>query len=120
MNLREPEASPELLIITPSLLRSSATKLSNHKQSMGVKTAVANLDEIYQSFGYGNPDLTAIRNYIAYTYQSGKTLKNVLILGKGTFDYKAKLGGRPISFRFTAVGKVSTHSPLSVQTIILG
>jgi len=43
----------------------------------------------------GNPDLNAIRNFIAWHYQQGGELKNVLILGKGTFDYKEKLGGRP-------------------------
>jgi len=95
MDLRTIEVSPELLIITSPLLLSSATKLQNHKQSRGVKTAVATTDQIYQAFGYGNPDITAIRNFIAFTYHSGESLKNVLILGKGTFDSKSKLGGRP-------------------------
>lgn len=94
-SLREQSLSPDLLIITNKLLISSANKLKNHKESLGIKTQVITVDEIFQGFGYGNPDLTAIRNYIAYLYHSEKTLKNVLILGKGTFDYKNKLGGRP-------------------------
>jgi hypothetical protein len=95
MDLRNAESSPDLLIITSPLLLSSANKLKNHKERMGVKTLVTTTEEIFRAFGYGNPDLTAIRNFIAFNYQKNKTLKNVLIFGKGTFDTKRKLGGRP-------------------------
>jgi hypothetical protein len=95
LDLRDSDSSPELLIITSPLLLSSATKLRAHKERMGVKTSVATIDQIYQNFGYGNPDLNAIRNFIAYHYQRDKKIENVLLLGKGTFDYKRKLGGRP-------------------------
>lgn len=94
-NLRTQGPWPELLIIAPPLLKNAAEKLRTHKLSMGIFTEVGYLNEIYDSFGYGNPDLNAIRNYIAWHYQQGGKLKNVLILGKGTFDYKGKLGGRP-------------------------
>jgi hypothetical protein len=93
--LRDPTKKPELLIITSHTLISSANKLRDHKTARGVATQVVTDSEIYDAFGYGNPDLTAIRNFIAYTYHKTQTLKNVLILGKGTFDYKKKLGGRP-------------------------
>jgi hypothetical protein len=95
LDLRDSDSAPELLIITSPLLLSSATKLHAHKKRMGVKTSVVTTDQIYQAFGYGNPDLNAIRNFIAYQYQKDKKIENVLLLGKGTFDYKKKLGGRP-------------------------
>jgi hypothetical protein len=95
LNLRSRGPWPELLIIAPALLKNSAEKLRMHKLGTGVFAEVGYLDEIYDSFGYGNPDLNAIRNFIAWHYQQGGKLKNVLILGKGTFDYKGKLGGRP-------------------------
>ncbi|OOG68632.1 type IX secretion system sortase PorU [Algoriphagus sp. A40] len=95
LELRSRNSSPELLIITSPALLSSANKLASHKERMGIQTWVVTTDEIYQSFGYGNPDLSAIRNFIASVYHSEKKLENVLILGKGTFDSKAKLGGRP-------------------------
>jgi len=94
-NLRSQGPWPELLIIAPAVLKSSAEKLLLHKLSIGVFAEIGYLNEIYDSFGYGNPDLNAIRNFIAWHYQQGGELKNVLILGKGTFDYKEKLGGRP-------------------------
>lgn len=87
--------SSELLIVTHPTLRSAAQKLQRHKTSLGISTEILTTEEVYNSYGYGNEDLTAIRNAIAHRYQESKTLKNVLILGKGTFDYKGKLGGRP-------------------------
>lgn len=95
MELRDQHSSPELLIITSPYLLSSARKLQAHKERMGIQSLLATTEEIYQAFGYGNPDLTAIRNFIASIYHPEKRLKNVLILGKGTFDSKSKLGGRP-------------------------
>lgn len=95
LGLRTLTSTPELLIITSPALLSSANKLRNHKTQMGIETSVVTTDEIYQAFGYGNPDLTSIRNFIAWIYHKDQKLKNVLILGKGTFDYKGKLGGRP-------------------------
>lgn len=93
--LRAQSSWPELLIIAPKILEFAAEKLRIHKISRGIYAEVALLPNIYDAFGYGNPDLNAIRNFIAYHFHQGKTLKNVLILGKGTFDYKGKLGGRP-------------------------
>ncbi len=93
--LRAQSSWPELLIIAPKILESAAEKLRIHKISLGIYAEVALLPDIYDAFGYGNPDLNAIRNFIGWQFHQGKSLKNVLILGKGTFDYKAKLGGRP-------------------------
>ncbi|MBN7811629.1 type IX secretion system sortase PorU [Algoriphagus sp. H41] len=95
LQLRTQTDPPELLIIAPQALLSSANKLRNHKLSLGIEAKVVTPEEIYESFGYGNADLSAIRNFIAYNYHRHNTLSNVLILGKGTFDYKGKLGGRP-------------------------
>ncbi|HAS57416.1 MAG: peptidase C25 [Algoriphagus sp.] len=86
---------PELLIITSEAFYSEAERLRTHKLSMGVLAEVVITKDIYDSFGYGNRDVVAIRDFIAYHYHKGGNLKNVLFLGKGTFDYKSKLGGRP-------------------------
>lgn len=84
-----------LVIITPVLLQNAARKLQAHKEALGIPTAVWTTNEIYDAFGYGNPDISAIRNAIAHQFHFKGGLQNVLILGKGTFDYKGKLGGRP-------------------------
>lgn len=95
LSLRAAPNFPELVIITSPLLKSEAERLAIHKNRTGTSTEVVIVQEIYNSFGYGNPDVTAIRNFLAFHYHQGKQLKNVLIFGKGTFDYKGKLGGRP-------------------------
>ncbi|SHN22096.1 Peptidase family C25 [Cyclobacterium lianum] len=86
---------PELLIISPDYLMSQAQRLADFKNNLGLPTAVVGLQDIYDTYGYGNPDITSIRNFLAQQWQEGRTLKNVLLFGKGTFDYKNKLGGRP-------------------------
>jgi len=88
-------SSIELLVITVPQLRQVAQQFQDFKASQGISTQVVLTSEIYDWMGYGNPDLSAIRNFIAQEYHQGKQLKNVLLLGKGTFDYKKKLGGRP-------------------------
>jgi hypothetical protein len=88
-------SSVELMVITVPQLKQVAQQFQEFKASQGISTQVVLISEIYDWMGYGNPDLSAIRNYIAQEYHQGKQLKNVLLLGKGTFDYKKKLGGRP-------------------------
>lgn len=90
-----PSTPADLLVITAPQLKEVAQQVQAFKSSQGIATQVVLTSEIYEWFGYGNPDVTAIRNFIAHEYHRGKQLKNVLILGKGTFDYKQKLGGRP-------------------------
>ena len=87
--------SIELMVITVPQLKQVAQQFQEFKTSQGISTQVVLTSEIYDWMGYGNPDLSAIRNYIAQEYHQGMKLKNVLLLGKGTFDYKKKLGGRP-------------------------
>lgn len=93
--VRKFEMTPELIIITNDLLKSQAERLSVHKTDLGISNQVVILKDIYDHFGYGTPDITAVRNFLAYHYNKDYRLKNVLIFGKGTFDYKRKLGGRP-------------------------
>jgi hypothetical protein len=93
--LRTDNSAPQLLIVTHKSLFSQAQRLSSHKNQKGIKSSVVVLEDIYDSFGYGNPDLTAIRNLIANYYHETGNLENVLFFGKGTFDHKSKLGGRP-------------------------
>ncbi|MCM0041512.1 MAG: type IX secretion system sortase PorU [Algoriphagus sp.] len=88
-------SNPELLVITVPQFKEVAQQFQAFKSNQGIPTQVVFTSEIYDWLGYGNSDITAIRNYIAKKYHQGKQLKNVLILGKGTFDYKKKLGGRP-------------------------
>lgn len=93
--LRVDSTEPQLLIVTHRSLLSQAQRLSSHKNQRGIQSTVVVLEDIYDSFGYGNPDVTALRNMIAHNFHHSGKLKNVLFFGKGTYDYKSKQGGRP-------------------------
>src|SRR5690606_37418719 len=95
MDLRIHPRFSELVIITHPALASQAESLAAFKNSNGTSSQVVTLSQIYGAFGYGNVDISAIRNFLAFHFHHGKQLKHVLLFGKGTFDYKKKLGGRP-------------------------
>ncbi|MFC3880420.1 type IX secretion system sortase PorU [Algoriphagus namhaensis] len=95
MDLMHNIASPELLIISHPSLLPAANRLAAHKSQMGIQVETVDVEEVFDSFSYGNRDVVGIRNFIASRFQNGQSLKNVLILGKGTFDGKSLLGGRP-------------------------
>lgn len=95
LNLRTHQSNTQLIIITHGSLLGEARRLASHKESLGISTEVVDVDKVFQDFAYGNRDIVGIRNFIASRYHSGSGLRNVLILGKGTFDYRGRLGGRP-------------------------
>lgn len=94
--LRSDPINQSLVIITDNQLKPEADRLANHKNSIGTSTKVVVLQDIFDAFGYGTYDITAIRNFLSYHYNASGQIKNVLFFGKGTFDYKTKItGGRP-------------------------
>jgi hypothetical protein len=50
------------------------------------------VQEIYDEFGWGVPDVTAIRDFLRWRYMRGD-LEDVLLLGDATWDYKGRLTG---------------------------
>lgn len=90
----ETERSQMIIISAPNLV-SQANRLASHKQEMGISTAVYTPQQLYDAFAYGTKDISAFRNFLAYHYMRSGNLKHVLFFGKGTFDYKGILGGRP-------------------------
>ncbi len=94
LNLRDTK-NASLFIITTTQFLPQANRLAQHKNSIGTTTTVFELSDIYDNFSYGSNDVVGIRNFIAYHYHNSGQLSNVLFFGKGTFDYKNKLGGRP-------------------------
>jgi hypothetical protein len=95
LSARTAHQQAELLIITHPLLLNQANRLAQHKQARGLSTSVALIDAIFDGYAYGNPDVIGIRNFIADKFQSNGMVKNVLFLGKGTYDYKGIFQGRP-------------------------
>ncbi len=77
------------LIFTTSLFRNQANRLKQFHQSHGqLQIKVVEVNDVYNEFSSGRKDLTAIRNYIRYVYETGNRLKYVLLMGDCSYDYK--------------------------------
>ncbi|WP_200976802.1 type IX secretion system sortase PorU [Echinicola sp. 20G] len=95
LELRNNSSPAELIIISPPSLNYQASRLADHKRSMGISTLLVSIEAIFDNYNFGTKDVTAIRNFIADQYHKHGKLKQVLLFGKGTFDYKNISDGRP-------------------------
>ncbi len=85
----------DFLIVTYPGFKSEADRLAELRRNHdGLKVLVVTTDEIYNEFSSGKQDVTAIRDFIKYVYDLGdgeNKLQNVLLFGKGSFDYKDRI-----------------------------
>ena len=86
-------AAPQLLIITHPNFEVEANRLAAHRNTKsGISTAVATTEAIYNEYAGGKQDFTALRDFIRDLYRkSGANLQNVLLFGRGSYDYKARV-----------------------------
>jgi hypothetical protein len=97
------DTSANYLIITHPSLVTAANKLAafHAAQKAGIKPLVVTTTQIYQAFGSGSPDITAIRDGIAFFARAYGSLSGVggggafaqkefyvLLLGASSYDYK--------------------------------
>ena len=86
-------AVPDLVIITPHILKESAERLAAFRRSHDQMDAtVATTEAIYRQYASGRQDVSAIRNYVKdlYDAEPGK-LKYLLLFGKASYDYKDRV-----------------------------
>jgi hypothetical protein len=88
-NLRQSQI-PDLLIVTVKKWREQAERLADfRKKNDDLDVLVVNVDEVYNEFSSGKPDLTAIRDFARFLWlQNPQKLKYLLLYGDATFDYK--------------------------------
>ncbi len=88
--LRENFANTDVMVITHKDLLASAEKFKNYReQNSELTVSVFSTDEVYNEFAAGNPDITAIRDFIAYSYQNWSKKPRYLVLwGDGHYDFK--------------------------------
>jgi hypothetical protein len=87
--------APELLIITHPDFLNEAQRLANHRQSIsGLISKVVTTIQVYNEYSGGKQDVTALRDFIKMLYNdTNAQLKNVLIFGRGSYDYKNRVLG---------------------------
>lgn len=81
---------PNLVIISPPAFRAEAERLAElRRRHDGLRVRVVTPQQIYREFSSGRQDVSAIRNYMKYLYDTDSTqLKYLLLFGKCSYDYK--------------------------------
>ncbi len=81
----------DLLIITHPDFKDEAQRLASHRMSFNkISARVFTTDEVYNEFSGGKQDITAIRDFAKSIYSQGG-LKNILLFGRCSYDYKDRL-----------------------------
>jgi hypothetical protein len=89
-NLREgPPAS--LIVITSPELQAEAQRLASHRTQQGIASWVVTTSQIYHEYSGGKQDVSAIRDFIRHQFIRNGQLKNVLLFGRGSYDYKNRV-----------------------------
>jgi hypothetical protein len=88
---------PSMLIITPDEMLDASNDLAAfHSQQDHLSVKVATLRQIYNEYGSGKKDISAIRDFIRMVYDkagndSTKIPRYVLLMGDGSFDPKDRI-----------------------------
>ncbi len=85
----------DMLIIADLQFIQEANEIKNiHWDEDGLECIVVDIDQIYNEFGCGTPDVTALRDFIRMVYnKSEKNLKYVLLFGDASYDYRDRVSG---------------------------
>lgn len=83
----------DYVVVTHPLFASQAMRIAKlHQQQEGLTYAVATTDQIYNEFGSGKQDVSAIRDFVRMLYSRGlpnnKEVKYLLLMGDGSFKNK--------------------------------
>ena len=84
------------IIITNEELSNQAQRLADyHQNNSNLTTKVVLIDEIYNEFSSGSKDITGVRDFIKYIYDSNtapdKKLQYVCFFGDASYDYKDRI-----------------------------
>jgi hypothetical protein len=107
---------PQLIIISHPTFLKEAQRLAQHRESKSNTSAkVVSTDEVYNEYSGGKQDFTAIRDFARDLYKkSGSSLKNILLFGRGSYDYKDRVFNNtnfvPIYESINSLSPLETYS----------
>lgn len=87
---------PEMIVISHSNFLPAAEDLAAfHADQENVASSVVSLEQVYNEYGSGGADITAIRDFIKdlYNRSTNNRFKYVLLFGDASYDYKDRLSG---------------------------
>ena len=81
--------NPELVIVSHPDFLPAAHRLAAFRRNWdGLRVRVVSTEAVYNQFASGQPDVSAIRNMAKYVWDNTPDFKYLLLIGKGTYDYK--------------------------------
>lgn len=85
-------SSPDMVIFTlPQWYKEACDLAAYRKQKQGLDVVVTNLNEVYNEFSSGTPDVQAMRRMLKMFYdRPDSKLKYALIMGRPSWDYRKK------------------------------
>ena len=97
-NLHGDITGANFIIVTSAEFRTTADRLKDYRTQPahgGLQTVVVDVNQIYNEFGGGLPDVAAIRDFIKLAYDTWSPRPRfVMFLGQASYDYKGILGAR--------------------------
>ena len=84
------QATPDLVLITPATWRNQAERLAQFRRDHDQLTVlVVTTQQVFNEFGSGQADPTAIRDMARYFYlKTPNKLRYLLLFGDATYDYR--------------------------------
>ena len=80
-------ASADMVIVYGENLGPAADKLAEHRRAFsGLEVVTVPIAPVFEEFGGGRPDPTALRNFLAMVRQRDRGLRYLLLLGDGHYD----------------------------------
>jgi hypothetical protein len=93
--LRNADRDGELLILAPAAFMEAANRYADFKRSFdSLSVVVADVDEVFDEFGWGIRDPAAVRDFVRYAFlRWNRPPAYLLLLGDGHYDYRNRLSG---------------------------
>jgi hypothetical protein len=87
-SLLAPSNQADWLLVAPRELLPAAETLLLHRQDQGLATLAVSLEDVYDSFGFGEASPQALRDFLAFAYHhwAAPAPRYVLLLGDATYD----------------------------------
>jgi len=95
-NLHNSQVADYLIIVNPLFLNDAKRLALFHTQYYGYKVVVATTEQVFNEFAGGNPDPSALRDFVKMYYDKAgpdttRRPKYLLLLGAASFDYKKRI-----------------------------
>ncbi len=84
----------DYLVLGPRSFLAAARPLLEHRREQGLRVEAVAIEDIYDAFGHGEMRPEALRDFLSYAYHewAPPSLRYVLLLGDGSYDFKDYLG----------------------------